>query len=189
MKKVKQSIWYLRKNKCMLLYQIVTDFAWDKTRNIYLGYIMGWVCAVLSCFSHVWLFATLWTVAGQAPLSMGFSRQEYWSGLPRPPPGDLPDPGFEHASLTTPALAGRFFTTSATWEAPTGSEGHPCPFEVRRIQTSSFDKEKTVKDLGKEGKHRWYLPQSLLRWLCDTMIYNEKCMFSLSSSVSLAQVS
>ena len=98
----------------MLLYQIVTDFAWDKTSNIYLGYIMCWVWAVLSHFSHIWLFATLPTVASQAPLSMGFSRQEYWSGLPRPPPGDLPDPGFEHASLTSPALAGRFFTTSAT---------------------------------------------------------------------------
>ena len=114
MKTVKQSIWYLRENKCMLLYQLVTDFAWDKTRNIYLGYIMCWVCAVLSHLSHIWLFATLRTVAGQAPLSMGFSRQEYWSGLPCPPPGDLPDPGFKHASLTPPALAGRFFTTSVT---------------------------------------------------------------------------
>ena len=57
----------------------------------------------------------LWTVARQAPLSMGFSRQEYWSGLPCPPPGDLPDSGIEPASLMSPALAGRFFTTSATW--------------------------------------------------------------------------
>ena len=52
----------------------------------------------------------------QAPLSVGFSRQEYWSGLPCPPPGDLPDPGIEPASLVSPALAGRFFTTSSTWE-------------------------------------------------------------------------
>ena len=50
---------------------------------------------------------TPWTVACQAPLSMGFSRQEYWSGLPCPPPGDLPDPGIEPV---TPALAGGFFT-------------------------------------------------------------------------------
>ena len=56
-------------------------------------------------------------VAHQAPLSMGFSRQEYWSGLPCPPPGDLPNPGIEPVSLTFPALAGGFFTTSATWEA------------------------------------------------------------------------
>ena len=54
------------------------------------------------------LFATPWTVAYQAPLSMGFSRQEYWSGLPFPSSGDLPNPGIEQGS---PALAGRFFTT------------------------------------------------------------------------------
>ena len=53
---------------------------------------------VLSHFSHVWLFSTLWTTAHQAPLSMGFSRQEHWHGLPRPPPGDLPDPKIELAS-------------------------------------------------------------------------------------------
>ena len=53
----------------------------------------------------------------QAPLSMGFSRQEYWSGLPFPPPGDLPNLGIEPASLMSPALVNRFFTTSATWEA------------------------------------------------------------------------
>ena len=72
-----------------------------------------------SSFSRVWLFVTLWAVACQAPLSMTrrFSRQGYWSGLPRPPPGDLPDPEIELASLMSPALAGRFFTTSATWEA------------------------------------------------------------------------
>ena len=52
------------------------------------------------------------------PLSMGFSRQEYWSGLPCPSPGDLPDAGIEPASLMSPDLAGKFFTTSATWEAP-----------------------------------------------------------------------
>ena len=68
------------------------------------------VC-VLSCFSCVWLCTTLWTVARQGPLSMRFSRQKYWSGFPCPPPGDLPDPGIEPASLRSPALTGRFFTT------------------------------------------------------------------------------
>ena len=72
---------------------------------------------MLSCFSRVRLFTTLWTVAHQAPLSMGFSRQEYWSGLPWPPPGDLPDTGIKPASLVSAAVAGRLFTTSATWEA------------------------------------------------------------------------
>ena len=71
---------------------------------------------VLSCFSPVRLFATPWTVARQAPLSMGFSRQEYWNRLPFPSPGDLPDTGIEPSTLKTPA--GRFFTTGTTWEAP-----------------------------------------------------------------------
>ena len=71
----------------------------------------------LSHFSCVPLFATLWTIACQAPPSMGFSRQ-YWNGLPCPPPGDLPDPGMEPMSLVYPALAGRLFTSGATWEAP-----------------------------------------------------------------------
>ena len=56
-------------------------------------------------------------IAFQAPLSVGFSRQEYWSGLSFPPPRDLPNPGTKPTSLTSPALAGRFFTTSITWEA------------------------------------------------------------------------
>ena len=60
--------------------------------------------------SSVRLFVTPWTVACQAPLSMESSRQEYWSGLPFPPPGDLPDLGIELTSLVSPALAGRFFT-------------------------------------------------------------------------------
>ena len=75
------------------------------------------VC-MLSRFSHVQLLVTPCTVARQAPLSMGVTRQEHWSGLPCPPPEDLPDPGIEPTCLASPALAGRFFTTAATWEAP-----------------------------------------------------------------------
>ena len=60
----------------------------------------------------------LWTVAGQAPLSMGFPRQEHWSRLPCPPSGHLPDPGTQPTSLLSSALAGGFFTTSATWDQP-----------------------------------------------------------------------
>ena len=71
------------------------------------------VCmCTLSCFSHVRLCETLWTAAHQAPLSMGFSMQEYWSGLSCPPPGDLPDPGIKPMSLKSAALPGRFFTTA-----------------------------------------------------------------------------
>ena len=69
---------------------------------------------MLSSFSRVQLCATLWTVAHQAPLSMGFSRQEYWSGLPFPAPGDFPNPGIKlHVSFMSPALAGEFFSTGA----------------------------------------------------------------------------
>ena len=72
----------------------------------------------MKSLSRVQLFATLWIVAYQAPLSMGFSRQEYWSGLPFASPGHLPDLETEPKPLTSLALAGGFFTTSATWEAP-----------------------------------------------------------------------
>ena len=74
------------------------------------------MCAKL--LSHIPLFVTPWTVVHQAPLSMEFSRQECWSGLACLPPGDLPNLGIEPASLMSPELAGRFFTTSATLGAP-----------------------------------------------------------------------
>ena len=78
------------------------------------------VCArVLPHFSRVRFFVTLWTVAHQDLPSMGFSRQEYWSRLPCPSPGDLPDPGIKPLSLISFTLPGRCFTTGTTWEAPT----------------------------------------------------------------------
>ena len=79
-----------------------------------------YVSALCCVLSHVWLSVTPWTVAHQAPLSMGFSRQEYWSGVPYPTPGDLPDPGINTASL---ALASEFFTAVPPGKPPyyTGS--------------------------------------------------------------------
>ena len=76
------------------------------------GYGVGRVGRVCmpSHFSHVRLFETPWTVARQAPLSVGFPRQEYWSGLPFPPPEDFPHPGMEPASAVSPALVGGSFT-------------------------------------------------------------------------------
>ena len=74
------------------------------------------VRAVFGRFSHVGLSVTHWTAACQVPGPLGFSRHEYLSGLPCPPPGDLPDPGIEPASLTSSVLAGELFTTGATWE-------------------------------------------------------------------------
>ena len=82
-------------------------------------YLSGLISLFPQCvcmLSHVWLFATTWTVACQASLSMGVSTQEYWSGLPCIPLGDLP-PGIEPASLMSSTSAGGFFTTSATWGA------------------------------------------------------------------------
>ena len=72
---------------------------------------------MLSRFSHVRLFAALWTVAHQSPLDVGIlqARTLYWSELPCPPPADLPHSGIEPSSLMSPALAGGFFTTSASW--------------------------------------------------------------------------
>ena len=74
----------------------VTDFFFHEGLDAKYGN-----ACMLSCFSYVQLFATLWTIARQAPLSLGFSTQEYWTGLPCPPPGDLPNPGIEPRS---PAL-------------------------------------------------------------------------------------
>ena len=72
---------------------------------------------MLSRFIHVQLFVTLWTEACHSPLSMGFSRQECWSGVPGPPPGDLSDSRIEPTSHYVSCTAGGFFTTSASWEA------------------------------------------------------------------------
>ena len=89
---------------------------------------------VLSQFSPIQLCATLWTVARHAPLSMGFSRQEYWGGLSFPLLGDLPDSGIEPMSFKSPEFAGGFFTTGVPHQSrPTGiitflfsSSGWPC---------------------------------------------------------------
>ena len=107
-----------------------SDLAASKSRQVnnFINCLRHWVLSqlilsdllnnnVLSCFNHAWFFETLWTVAYQAPLPMGFSRKEYWSVLPRPPPGDFPNPEPEPMCLISRELAGAFFTTSATKEA------------------------------------------------------------------------
>ena len=84
-------------------------------------------CAVLSRFSRVWLFATLWTVAHHP---WGFSWQGHWSGLLCPPPGDLPDPGMEPAAPKSPALAGGLFTSGATRKAQSSLYSRLKTFEL-----------------------------------------------------------
>ena len=94
----------------------------------------------------VQLFTTLWTIACQAPLSMVFSRHEYLSGLPCPPPGDLPDPRIEPWSLMSPALPGRFITTSATWEASTYINIHLLQFSTYLFAERERNKIGTKKE-------------------------------------------
>ena len=93
-------------------------FGWLKINSTISETLCELCACVLSCFSCVQLFVTLWIVAHPGS-SVLLSRQDYWSGLPCPPPGDLPDPGIKPRSLTSPALTGGFFTTSATWKPNT----------------------------------------------------------------------
>ena len=94
---------------------------------------------------------TLWTIACQAPLSRGFSRQEYWSRLPFPSPGNLPHQGIEPVSLMSPILVDGFFTTRATWEAQDtlrkfklhNFAGEKCGSWLKRVQLLVEDKEKS----------------------------------------------
>ena len=114
--------------------------------------------AVLSRFSHVQLHVTPWTVALRVPLSMGLSRQEYWSGLPFSSPGDLPDLGIKPTSLKSPALAGTFFTISATlnWEISeisSNSETFPCLYQVTSWDQGMFPGRHQHKT-GSWGKRR-----------------------------------
>ena len=86
--------------------------------------------------SRVWLFATPYTAAVQASLSVEFSRQEYWSGLPCPPPRGLPNPGIKPVSLRSPALAGVFFTSSTTWKALEMAYMRPCALGTQALASS-----------------------------------------------------
>ena len=100
--------------RCFLCYSKIAFFAcclWYPL-DVLVVRVCVCVCVCAHMLSHVRLFETPWTVAHQAPLSIEFSWQEYWSELPFPPPGDLPDPGIKPISLAAPTLAGRFFTTA-----------------------------------------------------------------------------
>ena len=112
---------YLKSSRNPSLYSI-NILLWWPTCLLLRVYILYSYCTVtvfcmkvkVKSLSRVWLFATLWTAAHQAPLPIGFSRQEYWSGLPFPSPGDLPDPGIEPRSPALQADAGRRFNLWAT---------------------------------------------------------------------------
>ena len=112
---VEEGLWL---NKCTLGWGPIANGSHSLMGYCAIKKVFDWLLLLLSHFSHVQPFATLWTVAHQTPLSVGFSRQKHCSGLPCPPPGDLPDSGIKPTSLTFSALTGGFFTTSVTWEAP-----------------------------------------------------------------------
>jgi len=114
-----------------------------------------YVSVAVQSLSCVQLSATPWTVAHQAFLSMGFSRQEYRSGSSRPPPGDLPDPGIEPVS---PASAGGFFTVCATLEASSAKKGGDDP-----VQKPSLDSQRPT------AQHRLY--PSLCSWTLRLLLY------------------
>ena len=106
-------------------------------------YKNGWVCVL----SRVQLFATLWTIACQTPLSMGFSRQEYWSGLPCLPLGVLPNPGIKPAAPVAPALAGGFFTIEPhKWVGgQIRPPGYSWPTAALEMDTGEKDQEPQIK--------------------------------------------
>ena len=98
-------------------------------------------CDLLIPQSCLTLQPTPWTIDRQSPLSMGFSRHEFCSGLQCAPPGDLPDPGFEPTSLMSPALADRFFTTITTWmeEANWAAPGMEAGSPTLQADSLSFE--------------------------------------------------
>ena len=137
----------------------LTAFTWNQYLLLHSNPNGHVACTCMpSCFSHDQLFATPWTIAPQAPLSVGFSRREYWSGLPSPPSGDLPTPGIKPVSLMSPALAGRFCITSATGEA------HHVPSKNIHIETLFFLTLKNkcsmiveLRELGEKEILKWTL--------------------------------
>ena len=92
------------------------------------------LCDLMDCIAH------------QAPLSMGFSSQQYWSGLPGPPPGHLPNPGIELVPLMSPALASRFFTSNANWKA--FFQGRKVPFYSPDSNVEKFQLDTPLPTLG-----------------------------------------
>ena len=144
--------------------------------------------------SRVRLFETLWTTAHQAPPSMEFFRHEYWSGLPCPPPGDLPHSGIELVSLTSSTLAGGFFINSATWEANEG-QLETCKYlPVPQTFPQYWFKTKTlqifVQYLISEGclvLPSWiYLPhRSKYSELIRPTLHRRQCIISLAVNFSV----
>ena len=122
----KQQVWMRERQGRSKVIEVETDWKtrggrWQKIGPSNIATVPA---KLLRCIQ---LFVSPWTVALQAPLSVGFSRQECWSEWTCPPPGDLPNLGIKPGSLTSPELAGGFFTTNTTWEAQYCTVGPPYP--------------------------------------------------------------
>ena len=135
---------------------------------------------MLSHFSRVLLFAAPWDVACPAPLSMGFSRQEYWSGLPYSSPGDIPNPGTEPMSLTSTTLAGVLFSTSAIWEACAVVTVYP--YSVWEGMTQKHEYQETRLTGGLHGS---WLVQPVSAWyhFQEAPVSHSKALKTLKSSL------
>ena len=120
--------------------------SWHLHLWFHIGPTMVHLC-VLSHFRCVWVFAAPWTVAPQAPLSTGFSRQQHWSGLPCPPAGDLPESGVKPESLTSPSLAGRFLTSSATWLTDAGKGAITSDWRAEQLPELPHGSEPSLNSL------------------------------------------
>ena len=134
---------------------VILGKEYDKAVYCHPDYLtsMQSVC-ILSHFSDVWLFVTSWAVVCENPLSMGFSRQDYWSGLPFPSPGDLPDPLIENRSLASPTLAGGFFTT----EPP----GKPTLCRVHHANAGLYESQAGIKISGRNNNNLRYEDDTIL---------------------------
>ena len=154
-----------------------------------------WLCVcVLSRFSHVWFFATLWTIPRQGPLSMGFSRQEHWSGLPFPSLGDLPFPGIKSSTFTSPALAGKLtpiFSGAAVREGIPAPDCQPeisfsmntisCKCMACILPTDESNLKHTNKNIFSRPstRHLWQEQSSLLSIQISTSTYVGNKFWSL----------
>ena len=141
-------------------------------------------CSVASVMSDS-LCVTLWTVPRQVPLSTGFSRQEYWSGLPFPPPGDLLDPGIEPMLPVSPVLAGMFFITEPPWK----------PETVSLYSLTVKNLNDTEMDIIKGDRHPGHFPFHSLPWVCSGTIKHHQtfahvfpCLWDLALHISLHSI-
>ena len=151
---------------------------------------LGWyVCA--QSLSYVWLFSAPWTVDCHTPVSEEFSRQEYWNGLPFPPPADLLDPGIETMSLASPALAGRFFTIASPRNPQDGITTSYFLFTLhlrivwhfskKELNTHSFPNKKMKQYIGLAKKFIWIFQEHHMEKPKQTFLANP--IFSFPSLV------